>query len=233
MSRIEWDLTGERFFEGGVEKGVVYPAKTDENGQVTYPKGAAWNGLTAVNENPSGGEPTKLWADNIKYAEIMSAEEFGATVEAYMYPDEFAACDGSSSIVKGVSVGQQKRKMFGLSYVTKVGNDVDEFDYGYKIHLVFGAKVSPSEKNRSTINESPEAQTMSWTLSTTPVKVPGVDVDGNPFKPTAHITILSRDLDAEKLKKLEEILYGSETEDARLPLPEELVSILTDTAAAG
>jgi len=232
MSKIEWGLTGERLFEGGVEKGVHYPAVVDENKKVTYPKGYAWNGLTAVNESPSGGEATALWADNMKYAEIMSEEQFGATVEAYMYPDSFAACDGSRSMAKGVNVGQQKRTMFGLSYTTKVGSDVEGFDYGYKLHLVYGAKVAPSERSHATINESPEAETMSWTMSTTPVKVPGKDEDGNEFKPTAHIVFDSNKVDSDKMEAIEDILYGTEGEDARLPLPEEIVKIFENTTGS-
>lgn len=231
MSKIEWDATGERLYEGGVEKGVLYPVSIDEKGKATYPKGVAWNGLTAVNENPSGGEPTSLFADNIKYAEITSTEQFGATVEAYMYPDEFGNCDGSNEIARGVSVGQQRRRMFGLSYVTKIGNDVDEFDFGYKIHLVYGAKVTPAERNHGTINESADAETMSWTMSTTPVNVPGTDIKGNPLKPTSHIVFNSTKMDADKLKQLEEILYGTDDSEARLPLPEEIVDLLGNETA--
>lgn len=229
MSRLEWDVTGERLYEGGIEKGVHYPAVVDEDKKVTYPKGYVWNGLTNVNETASGGEATAQWADNIKYAEITSAEQFGATLEAFMYPDSFAKSDGSSEIAKGVSVGQQKRKMFGLSYVSKIGNDVEEFDYGYKLHIVYGAKVAPSERSRATINESPEASTMSWTMTTTPVKVPGKDVDGNEFKPTAHIVFDSTKVDADKLEQIEDILYGTEGKDASLPMPDEIIKIFEDS----
>lgn len=232
MSRLEWDKTGERRFEGGVEKGVVYPVVIDKTGAATYPKGSAWNGLVAVNETPSGGEPTALYADDIKYAEIMSAEQFGAGMEAYTYPDEFAECDGSKEIAPGVTAGQQKRKMFGLSYVNKVGNDVDEFDLGYKLHLVYGAKVTPSERNHSTINESPEAETMSWTLSTTPVNVPGTDANGKAYKPTSHFVFDSTKVDKDKLQQLEDILYGTDKEEARLPLPEEIIAIFADTSSS-
>lgn len=221
MSKLVWDKTGERFYETGVEKGVLYPCT---NG--TYPSGVVWNGLTAVTESPSGAEPTPLYADDIKYLNLMSAEEYGATIEAYIYPDEFALCDGSAEITTGVMIGQQKRTTFGLSYVTKIGNDVDGSDHGYKLHLIYGALASPSEKNYATINDSPEAITFSWEVTTTPVEVPG-------FKPTASVTIDSTKVDDEKLAALETILYGSESEEARMPLPEELVQILTTASPAG
>lgn len=221
MSKLVWDKTGERFYETGVEKGVLYPCT---NG--TYPSGVVWNGLTAVTESPSGAEPTPLYADDIKYLNLMSAEEYGATIEAYTYPDEFALCDGSAEITTGVMIGQQKRTTFGLSYVTKIGNDVDGSDHGYKLHLIYGALASPSEKNYATINDSPEAITFSWEVTTTPVEVPG-------FKPTASVTIDSTKVDDEKLAALETILYGSESEEARMPLPEELVQILTTASPAG
>lgn len=220
MSKLVWDKTGERFYETGVEKGVLYPV---ENG--AYPKGVAWNGLTAVSESPSGAEASPLYADNIKYLNLMSNEEFGATIEAYTYPDEFAACDGSAALAEGVMVGQQNRKSFGLSYVTKLGNDVDGADYGYKIHLIYGALAAPSEKAYATINDSPEAITFSWEISTTPVEVPGM-------KPTACITIDSTKVDKDKLTALETILYGSDSEEAHLPMPEELATIF-GTQAAG
>lgn len=215
MEKIVWDQTGERLYETGVKNGVLY---VQENG--TYPKGVAWNGLTAVTESPSGAEPTALYADDTKYVNLVSAEEFGATVEAYTYPDEFAECDGSASITNGVYIGQQNRKTFGLSYKTTVGNDVDNNNHGYKIHLIYGAVASPSEKSYSTINDSPDAITFSWEISTTPVNVTG-------HKPTASLIIDSTKVDAGKLAKLEDILYGSSTADARLPLPDEIVSILT------
>lgn len=215
MEKIVWDQTGERLYETGVKNGVLY---VQENG--TYPKGVAWNGLTAVTESPSGAEPTALYADDTKYVNLVSAEEFGATVEAYTYPDEFAECDGSASITNGVYIGQQNRKTFGLSYKTTVGNDVDNNNHGYKIHLIYGAVASPSEKSYSTINDSPDAITFSWEISTTPVNVTG-------HKPTASLIIDSTKVDAGKLAKLEAILYGSSEADARLPLPDEIVSILT------
>lgn len=220
MSKLVWDKTGERLYETGVEKGVLYPFT---NGK--YPKGVVWNGLTNVSENPSGAESTALYADNIKYLNLMSNEEFGATIEAYTYPDEFAACDGSAEIATGVFIGQQKRSMFGLSYVTKIGNDTEGADYGYKIHLIYGALASPSEKPYGTVNDSPEAITFSWEVSTTPVEVPG-------FKPTASVTIDSTKVTKEELAALEAILYGSENEEARLPLPEELITIFASSAVS-
>ena len=215
MSKIVWDQTGEKLYETGVKNGVLYPQSS--NG--SYPKGVAWNGLTAVTESPSGAEPTPLYADDIKYLNLMSAEEYAATVEAYTYPDEFAECDGSAEIAPGVSIGQQKRKSFGMSYKTVLGNDTENNAYGYKLHLIYGALAAPSEKAYATINDSPEAITFSWELSTTPVSVNG-------FEPTASITIDSTKVDAEKLKSLEAILYGSESEEARLPLPDEVATIM-------
>lgn len=223
MSKIVWDATGKRYYETGVDHGVLYPQ--DSSG--TYPKGVAWNGLTAVTESPSGAEATPLYADNIKYLNLISAEEFGATVEAYTYPDEFAQCDGSAEITPGVMIGQQNRKSFGLCYRTTMGNDVDGNSYGYKLHIIYGASASPSEKGYATINDSPEAITFSWELKTIPVNVTG-------FKPTASITIDSNKVSPEKLAKLEEILYGkdpttpegSDGVEPRLPLPDEIVSII-------
>ena len=219
MSKIVWDQTGERLYETGVKQGVLYPIQ--EGG--LYTKGVAWNGLTAITESPSGAEASPLYADDIKYVNLMSTEEFGATVEAYMYPDEFAACDGSAEIAKGVTIGQQPRKMFGLCYRTTLGNDVANNDYGYKLHLIYGAMAAPSEKAYATINDSPEAITFSWELTTTPVSVNGI-------KPTANITIDSTKVDAGKLAALEAILYGSESEEARLPLPDEIVTLMGDAA---
>ena len=210
MSKLTWDQTGDRLYETGVKMGVLYPQAAGG----TYPKGVAWNGLTAVTESPSGAEATPLYADDIKYLNLMSAEEFGATVEAYTYPDEFAECDGSASLADGVSIGQQSRKAFGLCYRTVLGNDVDSNDYGYKLHLIYGALAAPSEKSYATINDSPEAITFSWSVTTTPVNVTG-------FKPTSCVTIDSTKVDKDKLAALEAILYGSESEEARLPLPDE------------
>lgn len=222
MSKLTWDKVGERLYETGVNKGVLYPLSKEGN----YPKGVAWNGLTAVTESPSGAEATPLYADNIKYLNLMSAEEFGATVEAYTYPDEFAVCNGEAELATGVSIGQQKRTTFGMSYQTKIGNDVDGNEHGYKIHLIYGALAAPSEKAYATINDSPEAITFSWELTTTPVEVEG-------FKPTASLTIDSTKVDAEKLAALEAILYGSESEEARLPLPDEVASIIKGEEVAG
>ena len=212
MSKLVWDKTGERKYETGVSKGVLYP---QSNG--IYPKGTAWNGLTAVNESPSGAEATPLYADNIKYLNLMSAEEFGATIEAYMYPDEFAECNGEKDLVDGVSIGQQKRTPFGLSYQTKIGSDTDN-DLGYKIHLIYGALAAPSEKAYATVNDSPEAITFSWEVSTTPVEVSGA-------KPTASLTIDSTKVDADKLAAFEKILYGDGETEARLPLPDEVATL--------
>lgn len=215
MSKIVWDDTGKRLYETGVSHGVLYPQETGG----TYPKGVAWNGLTAVTESPSGAEATPLYADNIKYLNLMSAEEFGATIEAYTYPDEFAQCDGSAEIATGVVIGQQSRKVFGLSYKTALGNDVDGADHGYKLHLIYGALAAPSEKGYATINDSPEAITFSWEVTTTPITVTG-------FKPTASITIDSTKADKTKLAALEAILYGVEAAEARLPLPDEVATLM-------
>ena len=216
MSKIVWDQTGERLYETGVKQGVLYiPASG------VYSKGVAWNGLTAVTESPSGAEATALYADDIKYLNLMSNEEFGCTIEAYTYPDEFAACDGSASLAKGVSIGQQPRKTFGLCYRTSLGNDTDGNDYGYKLHMVYGCLAAPSEKAFSTINDSPEAITFSWEVSTTPVNVAG-------HKPTAHLEIDSTKADPVKLAALEKILYGDSDTEARLPLPDEIVTLMAE-----
>lgn len=215
MAKIVWDESGKRLYETGVKNGVLYIQ--DENG--AYNKGVAWNGLTAVTESPSGAEATPLYADDIKYLELFSAEEFGATIEAYTYPEEFEACDGSASLGTGVTIGQQDRKTFGLCYRTVLGNDVKSNEYGYKLHLIYGAKAAPSEKGYQTINDSPEAITFSWEVTTTPVNVAG-------FKPTASVTIDSTKIDAAKLKTIEDMLYGTESVEAKLPLPDELKTIL-------
>lgn len=214
MTKIVWDSTGERLYETGTDRGVVYPMS--ENG--TYPKGVAWNGLTGVSESPSGAEATPLYANNHKYLELRSAEEFGGTITAYTYPDEFAECDGSKELAPGVRAGQQKRKPFGLSYRTLIGNDVKDDEYGYKLHLVYGAIASPSEKEYNTINDSPEAVEFSWEFSTTPVSV-------DRFRPMAHIVIDSTKVAPEKLTSLENMLYGSASEEAKLPLPNELTEL--------
>lgn len=214
MSKLVWDATGERFYETGVKNGVLY---VQESG--AYPKGVAWNGLTAVTESPSGAEATPLYADDIKYLNLISTEEFGATIEAYTYPEEFEQCDGSASLATGVSIGQQARKTFGMSYKTVIGNDVEGNDLGYKIHIIYGALASPSEKAYATINDSPEAITFSWEVTTTPVNVEG-------YRPTASVVIDSTKADAAKLAALEAILYGSESEEARLPLPNEIAELM-------
>lgn len=215
MAKLVWDATGERKYETGVRNGVLYVM--DESG--TYPKGVAWNGLTAVTESPSGAEATALYADDVKYLNLISAEEFGATVEAYTYPDEFAQCNGEASLVDGVTIGQQPRKTFGMAYRTVLGNDIENESHGYKLHLIYGAVASPSEKAYATINDSPEAITFSWELKTTPVVVDG-------FKPTASLTIDSTKANAEKLKALEDILFGNESGEARLPLPNEIATLM-------
>lgn len=216
MSKIVWDQTGERLYETGVKRGVLYVQ--DSGG--TYPKGVAWNGLTAVTESPSGAEATPLYADDIKYLNLISTEELGGTIEAYTYPDEFAECDGSASIATGVYIGQQPRKTFGMCYTTTVGNDVDSNAHGYKLHLIYGALASPSEKAYSTINDSPEAITFSWEFSTTPVNVTG-------FKPTANIVIDSTKATPEKMAALEKILYGDTDVEPRLPLPNEVAQVMS------
>jgi hypothetical protein len=218
MPKLVWDKSGERHFETGVKQCVLYVQ--DSNG--AYPKGVAWNGLTAVTESPSGAEATPIYADDIKYLNIVSAEDFGATVEAYTYPDEFGVCDGSAELTPGVTIGQQGRKAFGLCYRTAIGNDIDGNDHGYKLHMIYGAMAAPSEKAYQTINDSPEAITFSWELSTTPVVVTGM-------KPTAQLTINSTKVDATKLAALEKLLYGDDTapgSEARLPLPDEIKTLM-------
>lgn len=220
MPKLIWDKTGERLYETGVDRGVFYPLS--EGGE--YENGVAWNGLTGVTESPSGAEATDLYADNTKYLSMRSAETFGATIEAYMYPDEFAKCDGTAEIAEGVSIGQQTRATFGLSYRTVVGNDIKNNDHGYKIHLIYGATAAPSEKAYSTINDSPEAITFSWELTTTPVNVEG-------FKPTASLVIDSTKANPTDLATLEGILYGTDQPDGnpRLPLPDEVATIMSTT----
>lgn len=221
--KLVWDKTGERLYETGVNQGVLYL----QGAEGTYDNGVAWNGLTAVTESPSGAEATPIFADNMKYLNLMSAEEFGATIEAYTYPDEFAACDGSASIAEGVTIGQQNRKTFGMCYKTILGNDVDGNDHGYKLHIIYGASASPSEKGYTTVNDSPEAITFSWEVTTTPVNVTG-------FKPTAQLVIDSTKADNLKLKALEEILYGKDPTEPdgddgvapRLPLPDEIKTLM-------
>ena len=223
MAKIVWDKSSERLYETGVKNGVLYVQGTGG----TYPKGVAWNGLTAVTESPSGAEPTPLYADDIKYLNLLSTEEFGATIEAYTYPDEFAECDGSKSIATGVYIGQQARKTFGMCYKTTLGNDTEGNDHGYKLHIIYGALAAPSEKPYETINDSPEAITFSWEISTTPVNVTG-------SKPTATIVIDSTKANPEKLAALEVILFGADAPngegagtDPRLPLPDEIATLMT------
>ena len=214
MPRLTWDDLGKRFYETGVKQGVLYPQVGG-----AYPKGVAWNGLTAVTESPSGAEPTPLYADDIKYLELTSNEEFGCTIEAYTYPDEFKACNGEATLAEGVTIGQQTRVPFGFCYKTVLGNDEKKNDYGYKLHLVYGATASVSERGFQTINDSPEAVTFSWEVTTTPVAVKG-------FKPTAILTIDSTTIAPEKLTALEDILYGKAETEARLPLPDEIAELV-------
>lgn len=217
MAKLVWDQSGQRFYETGVKMGVLYVQ--DASG--AYPKGVAWNGLTAVNETPSGAEATPLYADDIKYLNLRSAEDFGATIEAYTYPEEFEACDGSAELAPGVKIGQQARNAFGLCYRTVVGNDIAGNDFGYKLHIIYGATAAPSEKAYATINDSPEAITFSWEVNCTPVEVDG-------FKPTASLVIDSTKVDAEKLAALEAKLYGDESTEAMLPLPAEIAEIFKE-----
>ena len=216
MSKIVWDAIGEHTFETGVRNGVLYL----KNVEGVYDTGVAWNGLTSVSESPEGAEATDLYADDIKYLTLMSAENFKATIEAYTYPDEFEECDGSATIANGVVIGQQSRKPFGLCYRTAIGNDTDGNEHGYKLHIVYGCQASPSEKQYCTINDSPEAITFSWEVSTTPVNVTGK-------KPTATLIIDSTKADKAKMTALEAILYGSESTEPRLPLPDEIATMMT------
>lgn len=223
MAKLVWDKTGERLYETGVDHVTLYVA---QNG--TYPKGVAWNGVTALNESPSGAEATPLYADNIKYLNLISAEELALSIEAYSSPEEFDACDGSKEAATGVTVGQQDRSMFGLAFRTIIGNDTQNNNYGYALHLIYGCLASPSEKAHASVNDSPEAATLSWEISTTPVNV---DIEG--FKPTASIEIDSTKADKTKLAALEAVLFGSDDEngDARLPLPAEVISMMKTEAA--
>ena len=215
MAKLVWDQAGQKFFETGVSNGVLYVS----DGQGGYLKGVAWNGLTSVAENPSGAESNPVYADNIKYLNIISAEEFGATIEAYTYPDEFMECDGSAQVVAGVNIGQQARKSFGISYRTRVGNDVAGDNLGYKIHVIYNCQAAPSGKTYSTVNESPEAITFSWEVTTTPVPVEG-------FRPTATVVFDSTKLDAEKMTAVENALYGGTSSEPGLPSIEELLALV-------
>ena len=216
MAELKWDNPGERYYETGVKNCILYVQDAEGN----YPKGVAWNGITAITESPSGAESTPLYADDTKYLNLISNEEFGATIEAYTYPDEFAECDGTAELAEGIKLGQQPRKQFGLCYLTTLGNDLKKNDYGYKLHLVYGCMAAPSEKGYATINDSPEAITFSWEVSTTPVDVPG-------FKPTAHIEIDSTKVKPEDLAKIKAKLWGSASEEATLPLPDEIKTLIT------
>lgn len=215
MAKIVWDKTGERLYETGVSNGVLYVR--DALG--AYPTGVAWNGLISVSESPSGAEPTALYADNIKYLSLMSTEEFGATIEAYTYPNEFAECDGTAELGAGVRIGQQERKHFGLAYKTVIGNDTEGNAHGYKLHLIYGAQASPSEKSYSTINDSPEAITFSWELTTSPLEVPD-------FKPTASLVIDSTTVDPDILEEIEGLLFGTADKEPKLPTPTEIMALL-------
>lgn len=221
MAKLIWDEIGKRFYETGVNQCALY---LQENG--AYPKGVAWSGITAINESPSGAEASPIYADNIKYLNLMSTEEFAASIEAYTYPDEFAVCDGSAEIATGITIGQQPRKQFGLCYKSLVGNDTEGTEYGYKLHLIYGCLAAPSEKSNTTVNDSPEAASMSWEITTTPVNVEG-------FKPTATLVIESTKVDKTKLAELEAILYGTAEEEARLPLPDEIMTLVGTASAEG
>ena len=213
MAVLKWDQTGEKLYETGVQKGVLYPM----DGAV-YGQGVAWNGLTAVNETPSGAESTKLYADDIKYLDIRSAEEFGATIEAYSSPDEFDACDGTAELADGVNIGQQNRKGFGFCYRSTIGNDTEYNNYGYKLHIIYGLTAAPSERSYSSVNDSPETATLSWEVSSTPVSVAG-------FKPTSIVTINSKKINPEALKEIEDALYGTESVEPKILLPDEIKAI--------
>lgn len=228
MPAIVWDKTGERLYESGVDHGVLYP----QNAAGAYSTGVAWNGLIGVTESPTGAESNPQYADNIKYLDLMSAEEFGATIEAYMYPEEFEECDGTAEIAPGVTIGQQNRKAFGLSYRTKVGNDTVGQDYGYKLHLIYGAKAAPSEKNFQTINDSPEATTFSWEVTTTPVVLTATNPKTNKvYAPTSSLVVNSTKANKDKITALEKILYGDAETEPRLPTPDEVIAMFAETAA--
>lgn len=220
MAKLVWDAVGEHLYETGVRNGVLYPYVTGQTAQTSgYLHGVAWNGLTGITESPSGADETKLWADDIKYLSLRAAEEFGGTIEAYTYPDEWAECDGSAIPVTGVTIGQQNRKTFGLCYRTTLGNDTELNDHGYKLHLIYGASASPSQRAYQTINDSPEAITFSWEFSTTPVPV-------TDFKPTACLIIDSTKVDSTKLNTLLDALYGTDNADPYLPLPDDVIGML-------
>lgn len=235
MARIEWDTIGTRYYENGVDHAVLY--LVDSNG--TYNNGVAWNGLTSVSESPSGADANKLWADNMNYLTLYGIEEFGASIEAYTYPDEFAECDGSRTLMPGVTIGQQTRKGFGLCYRTKVGNDTVGNEFAYKLHLIYGCRASPSDRSYETINDSPDAISFSWEITTTPVNVTiGTGANAVTYQPTASLIIDSRDFTTEALKTkltgLEDVLYGKDPTtgttggtNPRLPLPAEVITLLS------
>lgn len=229
--KLSWDDTGERLYETGLDHGVLYPYNKTAQNNTNYYNGVEWNGLTAVTQSPSGAESNPIYADNMKYLDLRSAEEFGCTIEAYTYPDEFAECDGSAEVTDGVYVSQQARKKFGFSYRTKVGNDESGDEHGYKIHLVYGATASPSEKGYQTVNDSPEAVSLSWEISTEPVTMN--KINNIQYRPVAHLEIDSTKADATKLAALEQILYGTaasqggEAVEARMPMPAEVISLMT------
>ena len=217
MAKLVWNEAGKRLYETGVDRGVLYVS----DGRGGYQKGVVWNGLVSVNESPSGAEATPLYAGNIKYVELMSNEEFGASIEAYTYPEEFEQCDGSAELAEGVTIGQQPRKSFGLCYRTKIGNDTAGDEHGYKIHLIYGAKAAPTEKSYTTINDSPEAITFSWEITTTPIEVAG-------HKPTATLTIDSTKVQPDKLEAIEKKLYGDTATEATLPTPAEILALIAE-----
>ena len=223
---LEWDRPGERIYETGVDRVVLYPIKDTISDQTDpYDKGVAWNGVTSISQSASGGEASPLWADNIKYLNLVSAEEASLSIEAYTYPEEFEACDGTRELVTGATIGQQPRKMFGISYRTLVGNDQQQTDHGYKIHLVYGCLASPSDRSYATVNDSPEAISFSWSVTTTPIEVTG-------FKPTSVIIVDSTKTTAAKIAALENILYGTSggsgsSANAKLPLPAAVITALT------
>ena len=221
-NKLVWDEVGKRLYETGIKCVALFPMGSEG----LYEAGVAWNGVTAVNDSPSGAESTDLYANDALYASLQSAEKFGCTIEAYTYPDEFEKCDGTAELAPGIIIGQQDRKSFGLAYQTSIGNDTEGTAHGHKLHLVYGCKATPSEKAHKSINESPEAETFSWTVNTTPVNVDG-------HKPTSTLTIDSTKVDPKILEKIEKIVYGSTEADARLPLPAEIVELLKSGAAAG
>lgn len=225
MTRLAWDKVGDRLYETGVDRGVLYIPDNGGN----YTKGYAWNGLTTLTESPSGADSNPQYADNIKYLNLLSAEQFGGTIEAFTYPDEFAQCDGTATPQAGIAIGQQSRKSFGLSYRTRVGNDVDGTDHGYKVHVIYNALAAPSERAYGTINDSPSAISFSWAITTTPVEVG--TIGGVSYKPTATLTIDSTKVDATALANLEDILYGTAGVDPRLPLPAEIIALFSGTVS--